>query len=93
MNILLFHDPIQETEHKEKQQSREQYEAAIHQEEVALVFKAFQRLESVPASLLPTAVLRKKPPIMRAVIRGGLSLLTSDRPIGERQSSPTVMTA
>ena len=45
-----------------------------------------------PLILLPIDVLRKNPPIIKAVNRGGLSLLTSERPIGLRQSSPTVIT-
>ena len=54
--------------------------------------KPSQRPLSMPLSLLPTEVLRKKPPIIKAVIRGGLNLLTSDRPMGLKQSSPTVIT-
>mgnify|MGYP001559663432 CR=1 FL=1 len=46
---------------------------------------------AIPESLLPIAMQRKKPPIMTATSRGGASLLTSERPIGLRQSSPMVI--
>ena len=39
------------------------------------------------------AVDRNQPPIMNARILAGAILFTRDRPMGERQSSPTVMTA
>ena len=48
--------------------------------------------ESIPDNLLPMDVLKKNPPIISAVIRGGLSLETKDSPIGERHSSPKVIT-
>ena len=35
---------------------------------------------------------RKNPPIIKAVIRGGESLDTSDKPMGDKQSSPMVIT-
>ena len=38
-------------------------------------------------------VAKNQPPIINAVIRGGLNLLTSERPIGLRNSSPMVITA
>lgn len=47
---------------------------------------------STPDSLFPIAVERKKPPIIRAVIREGESFETNESPIGDRQSSPTVIT-
>lgn len=48
--------------------------------------------ESIPDNLLPTEVDRNQPPIIRAVRRGGLSLDTSESPMGDKQSSPTVIT-
>ena len=48
--------------------------------------------ERIPDNLLPTAVERKNPPIIKAVILGGDSLETNDKPIGDKHNSPTVMT-
>jgi hypothetical protein len=44
-----------------------------------------------PLILLPMAVARNQPPIIRPTRRLGDSLVTSDRPMGDRQSSPMVM--
>src|SRR5690606_19219240 len=52
----------------------------------------YQKLARTPESLFPIDVERKNPPIIRAVIRGGESFETSDKPIGERHSSPIVIT-
>ena len=49
-------------------------------------------LASTPLSLLPMDVDRNQPPIMRAVIRGGLSLDTIDNPMGLKNNSPIVIT-
>ena len=45
-----------------------------------------------PDILLPMAVARNQPPIIRPTSRLGDSLVTRDRPIGERHSSPMVIT-
>src|SRR5690606_40608073 len=52
----------------------------------------YQKLAKTPESLLPIDVERKNPPIIKAVIRGGESFDTNERPIGDRQSSPIVIT-
>ena len=44
-----------------------------------------------PESLLPIETNRNQPPIIRPTSRFGDSLVTSERPIGDRQSSPHVM--
>ena len=48
--------------------------------------------ESIPDNLLPTEIARKNPPIIKAVILGGESLETNDKPIGDKHNSPTVIT-
>jgi hypothetical protein len=50
-------------------------------------------LLNTPDNLFPIEVAKNQPPIINAVILGGLNLLTSDNPIGLRNSSPTVITA
>ena len=43
-----------------------------------------------PENLLPTAVAKNQPPMVRPTKRLGLSLVTSDSAIGDRHSSPQV---
>ncbi len=43
-----------------------------------------------PAMVLPMAVPRNQVPIMRLTNFGGASLVTFDKPTGDRQSSPNV---
>ncbi len=43
----------------------------------------------MPDRLLPIPVERNQPPMPRPTRRVGASLVTIDRPIGDRQSSPT----
>ena len=45
-----------------------------------------------PASLLPTAVETNHPPSISPTNRLGESLVTSESPMGESSSSPTVIT-
>ena len=51
-----------------------------------------QSVARMPLSLFPMDVLKNQPPIIKAVNRFGLTLLTSDNPIGLKNNSPTVMT-
>ena len=46
----------------------------------------------IPESLFPIDVDKNQPPIIRAVNRGGLIFDTSDKPIGLKNNSPTVIT-
>src|SRR5690606_36997120 len=50
------------------------------------------KLDNTPESLLPMEVERNQPPIISAVMRGGLSFETNDNPIGLSNNSPTVIT-
>src|SRR5690606_30124775 len=59
---------------------------------LALFSYPYHMPASTPLILLPMEVERKKPPIISAVRRGGLSLDTSERPIGLKRSSPIVIT-
>src|SRR5690606_22912458 len=45
-------------------------------------------LAKMPDSLLPIAVDRNQPPMPKPIRRTGASLVTIDRPIGDRHSSP-----
>ena len=49
-------------------------------------------LDNIPASLFPTDVDKKNPPIINAVNRGGDNFETSESPIGDKNNSPKVIT-
>src|SRR5512139_1439537 len=49
-------------------------------------------LAKIPERLLPIPVDRNQPPIPRPTSRTGASLVTIDRPIGDRHNSPTTWT-
>ena len=49
-------------------------------------------LDKTPESLLPIEVARNHPPILREVMRTGLSLETIERPMGLNSNSPIVIT-
>ena len=49
-------------------------------------------LAKTPLNLFPMEVDKNQPPIIKAVKRGGANLDTSDKAIGLKQSSPTVIT-
>ncbi len=62
------------------------------QKKLALLSYISHILASTPDSLLPMEVARNQPPIISEVNRGGATLETSDKPMGDRKSSPTVIT-
>ena len=49
-------------------------------------------LASTPLNLFPIEVLKNHPPIINAVMRGGLNLETKLNPIGLKNNSPIVIT-
>ena len=51
-----------------------------------------QSPDKIPDSLFPMLVDKNHPPIIRAVRRGGLNFDTNESPIGDKHSSPIVIT-
>lgn len=67
--------------------------SAFTQKKFALSSYPSHILLNTPDNLFPIDVAKNQPPIMSAVILGGLNLLTKDNPIGLKNNSPTVITA
>ena len=88
MKILLSHLIIKNIKAEAKVKNN-----AFTQKKFDLSTYPSHILLKTPDNLFPIEVAKNHPPIIRAVILGGLNLLTNDKPIGLRKSSPTVITA